>query len=58
LVEALQCVLHQEYSVELKRLESLPEMLRVAVTPEMAEDWDVMTRIRKWEESHGRRVLR
>jgi hypothetical protein len=57
LLSAIVAVLHQDYGVPGTRLTETQSMLRLALTPEAFDRWDVVRRIRIWEQRTGRRVL-
>jgi hypothetical protein len=58
LVEAVACVLHQEYGVQEARLTALPHMIRMAVTDDRFAQWMVSRRIRAWQAITHAIVLR
>jgi hypothetical protein len=51
IIRAVKSVLHEDYGIEGKRLETLPEMLRLA-SQQVLSEWDVLTRLRKWAQSN------
>lgn len=57
LVASLRHVLHKDFGVRLRRLEALDELLR-AVGGRLIADWSVVHRLRRWQASVGRSVLR
>jgi hypothetical protein len=57
LLYAIVTVLHQDYGVPRARLTEVQSMLRLALTPEAFERWEVVRRIEAWERRASRRVL-
>lgn len=56
LIGAIRCVLRQDYGVKNSRLETLPEMIRLAAG-ENFEQWPVTDRMRQWEAKTGARLF-
>jgi hypothetical protein len=57
LIAAIEAVLHRHYGVTRRKLGSLDSMLRMAAHPATCSEWDVLRRLRRWQEAHGRTLL-
>jgi hypothetical protein len=55
---SLAAVLHKDFNVPIAVLRQLPSLLRASTTAEQLERWEVVRRIRRWEQRHGRCLLR
>lgn len=58
LVDAIGCVLRQEYRIPLGRLASIPSILRSGFDREAFEQSGIGIRLSSWEATHGRSILR
>lgn len=58
LIDAIACVLHQEYRVPLRRVEAVGPILRSALDGQSFRTSPVGTRLSAWEERHSRVILR
>jgi hypothetical protein len=56
-LRATAVVLHQDFGVPIARLAELESMLRLALSDVGFAGWEVVKRVRRWEETTGRRVL-
>jgi hypothetical protein len=57
LVSAIETVLRIDYGVHRRKVQSLDSMLRMAMYPGTCSEWDVVRRLRRWQEIHGRSLL-
>lgn len=57
LMEAIRIVLRDDFALEGKEVYSLDRILRASLGPQVFEQLEFATRVRRWEAESGRRIL-